>query len=90
MSGIFGGFFESQAVGDLDLTAGDGDAGDGAALFAGEVAGRAAYAAADVEDGGVRGDLGDFEQQVDQVDLGDVFGLGGVEPVAVVDVLAPK
>lgn len=38
-------------------------------------------------------DVGDVEEQADQVDLGCFFGLGGFGfiggPVAVVDVLAP-
>ncbi len=62
---------------DLDLSATDGDAGHGTAVVAGQMACGAADAAADVEDGAVGAERGDFEKQVDQVGLAGFFGVGG-------------
>lgn len=59
-----------------------------------EVPGGATDAAADVKDGAVRGESGNFEQKANKIELGGFFTFVGLRrlrwPVAVVDVLAPR
>lgn len=83
------GVFGSEASRDLDLATADGDAGDGTAVVAGEMASRTAYATADVENRAGRVERGYFEKEVDEVGLACFFGVGWCEEVGVVDVLAP-
>lgn len=73
----------------LDLPPGDGDARHGTAVFARQMARRAADAAADVEDAAVAGKRGLREEELDELDLRLLFAVRGREEVAVMDVLAP-
>ena len=67
----------------------DGDAGDGAPVFFGQVARCGAEAASDVENGAILGERGGFEQEFDQVNLGLFFGAVGRLEETVVDMLTP-
>lgn len=82
-----------QTCGDLDLRRGDGDAHDCTPERGGEMAGCAADAAANIEDAGAFFELGDLEEEGDEVHLGLLFGLCGFGlvgwPVTVVDVFSP-
>lgn len=52
--------------------------------------GSAAHAAPDVEDVKTLLQPGAFEEQFDQPSLGPLFGVGGVQEIAVMEVLAPN
>lgn len=54
-----------------------------------QIARRPAHAASDVEDRAALFQLGALKQELDQSGLGAVFGVVGVEKVAVVEMLAP-
>lgn len=58
-------------------------------MVSSEIAGSAADTAADVEYIGTFCELGAGEEEVDELGLGALFGIGGVYEIAVVDVLAP-
>lgn len=86
---LFGDFFSSQPLGDLHLSTTDGDSGHSTPMLAGQVACGAANPTPDVEDGGAWCELGNLEEEVDQVGLADFFGVCGRLEVCMVDVLAP-
>lgn len=87
---IAAGLFVGQTVRDRDLASADGDAGDGASQLAGEMTRRAADAAADVENFAVGLQVGDREQELDQVDLSGLLRVVCGLEVCVVDMLAPR
>lgn len=87
---IAAGLFVGQTVRDRDLASADGDAGDGASQLAGEMTRRAADAAADVENFAVGLQVGDREEELDQVDLPGLLRVVCGLEVRVVDMLAPR
>lgn len=82
--------FAGQPIRDRDLSSTDGDAGGCAPELSCEMARRAADAAADVEHRAVGLQVGDGQEELDQIHLPGLLGvLWGLE-VCVVDMLAPK
>lgn len=71
------------------MLAADRDARDVAIVLGSEIARCTAYTATHVEDSTAFFQMGTLEQELDEVDLSDFFGVGWGEEVAVVDVLAP-
>jgi hypothetical protein len=72
------------------LPSANGDASDVAVVVEREMSAGATDAAADVEDGAAFGQGRPVEEQLDELDLGFLFGVCWSEEVPMVDVFAPE